>query len=56
MDKIDDKNTRVWFLFYFAYFLRIPDDVLKLWVNAYNEGFVCEEAAVALESIEQMTG
>lgn len=52
MDYLSNK----WVLFWFNHFLSISDDLLKSWVDMYNQGILFDEAKIALEAIEQMSG
>ena len=51
-----DQLSKKWLLFWFNHFLSIPDDLLKDWIDMYNEGILFDEAKLALEAIDQMSG
>ena len=47
-----------WVLFWFQHFLSAPEENLKFWIDMYNVGpnYLSDEACLALEAIEQMSG
>lgn len=60
MDELLKQMSNKWVLFWFQHFLSIPDDDLKFWIDIYNGGlrehFMFDEARIALEAIEEMSG